>query len=299
MQPNTSYMVCFTPRSGSTLLCEMLYNTGIAGQPDEYFEVGDKPIWEKSWGVSTSAEYLVAAIKQGTTPNGVFGTKIGWSELIDLADELKQRPEYSEFSVYDRLNAVFPNLHYIWIKRENKVRQAISLVKAKQTGIWTVTADSSPRPMGKPAFSFQLIDLMAYELEAQDAAWERYFKKYNIQPFVVVYEELVANPEKTALQILRELGIPTEQVTFAPNRLKQQADAESEEWVQRYYNLKTHSKWHCWLSSIDKLVVKYLLQSTKLRAVIAKMYLKLMHVGNYGQHYTGVLADKSKWRGEG
>ncbi len=38
MQPNTSYLVCATPRSGSTLLCEALTNTGIAGQPKEYFE---------------------------------------------------------------------------------------------------------------------------------------------------------------------------------------------------------------------------------------------------------------------
>jgi len=299
MQPNTSYIVCFTPRCGSTLLCETLYNTGVAGQPDEYFETEDKPIWERSWGVSTFAEYLAAAVKQGTTPNGVFGIKMGWSQLVDLADEIKQHPADEELSVCDRLNAVFPNLHYIWIKRENKVRQAISLVKAKQTGVWTVTADSSPRPMGKTAFSFQLIDLMVYELEAQDAAWKRYFKKYNIQPLVVIYEDLVSNSEKTALQILKELGIPTEQVTFAPNRLRQQADEESEEWVQRYDYLKTHSKWYRWLSHIDKLVVMYLLQSIKLRAAVAKIYLKLMHVGNYAQHYTGVLADKNKWRAEG
>ena len=33
-----AYLVCATPRSGSTLLCEALKGTGVAGRPEEYFE---------------------------------------------------------------------------------------------------------------------------------------------------------------------------------------------------------------------------------------------------------------------
>ena len=33
-----AYLVCATPRSGSTLLCELLKETGVAGRPEEYFE---------------------------------------------------------------------------------------------------------------------------------------------------------------------------------------------------------------------------------------------------------------------
>ena len=35
---HVSYLVCATPRSGSTLLCEGLKATGVAGRPEEYFE---------------------------------------------------------------------------------------------------------------------------------------------------------------------------------------------------------------------------------------------------------------------
>src|SRR3954469_18520556 len=38
MTPVLSYLVCATPRSGSTLLCHLLDQTGIAGHPEEYFE---------------------------------------------------------------------------------------------------------------------------------------------------------------------------------------------------------------------------------------------------------------------
>jgi LPS sulfotransferase NodH len=37
--PKASYLICATPRSGSTLLCDALDATGIAGHPAEHFEV--------------------------------------------------------------------------------------------------------------------------------------------------------------------------------------------------------------------------------------------------------------------
>jgi trehalose 2-sulfotransferase len=37
--PEASYLICATPRSGSTLLCDVLEGTGIAGRPAEHFEV--------------------------------------------------------------------------------------------------------------------------------------------------------------------------------------------------------------------------------------------------------------------
>src|SRR4028118_1421898 len=37
--PRTSCLICATPRSGSTFLSEVLRNTGIAGCPEEHFEV--------------------------------------------------------------------------------------------------------------------------------------------------------------------------------------------------------------------------------------------------------------------
>jgi LPS sulfotransferase NodH len=35
--PTTSYLVCASQRSGTTLLCRALADTGIADWPDEYF----------------------------------------------------------------------------------------------------------------------------------------------------------------------------------------------------------------------------------------------------------------------
>lgn len=37
MEPHRSYLICATPRCGGYLLFEALENTGLAGNPGEYF----------------------------------------------------------------------------------------------------------------------------------------------------------------------------------------------------------------------------------------------------------------------
>jgi trehalose 2-sulfotransferase len=47
--PSTSYVVCGTPRAGTSLLTGLLKSTGIAGRPEEYFWRDDMPFWAARW----------------------------------------------------------------------------------------------------------------------------------------------------------------------------------------------------------------------------------------------------------
>ena len=107
-----AYFVCATPRSGSTLLCEALKATGVAGRPEEYFEsvvatgrpprpesyldglddpealalLGGSaapapPPYSSLEGVRSYAEHLERVREWGTTPNGVFGVKLMWGHV--------------------------------------------------------------------------------------------------------------------------------------------------------------------------------------------------------------------------
>src|SRR4051794_16615313 len=94
-----SYLVCATERSGSTLLCELLAGTGVAGRPEEFFEdlgatgrprqpreyfedCGDHeilallPPLRGPLPLPPFEQRLAAALERGTTPNGVFGSKL-------------------------------------------------------------------------------------------------------------------------------------------------------------------------------------------------------------------------------
>jgi len=221
------------------LLCEALKNTGIAGRPEEYFWRDDEPSWSERWDVSTYADYLDEAIEEGTTPNGVFGAKIMWGYFDDFVSKLRQIPEYREMAVPDLMQTVFPNLHYIWMTRHDKVRQAVSFWKAIETGIWAWAGDEPPVPAKEPVFNFEAIDHLAREIVTHEAAWQQYFNECGVTPFTVVCEDLVPAYEETVFQILQYLDIPIpENLVFAERRLKKQADALSEEWVQRYHDLE-------------------------------------------------------------
>src|SRR3954453_20564103 len=99
-----TYLVCATERSGSTLLCESLAATGLAGCPAEYFEAlretglprqpreyfatledpsrgGRLPeidVDEERRAIGGEA-LLEHAHREGTTDNGVFGAKMMWA----------------------------------------------------------------------------------------------------------------------------------------------------------------------------------------------------------------------------
>ena len=77
-RPVQSYLVCATPRSGSTLLCEALGSTDLAGPPAEYFLPKDDGHWCREWDVKGFEAFVDRALAAGSTPNGVFGAKVMW-----------------------------------------------------------------------------------------------------------------------------------------------------------------------------------------------------------------------------
>lgn len=236
MSQQISYLICASPRSGSFLLCETLKNTGLAGQPEEYFN----PYWKDRWEKIPYSDYLAWVIEHGKSSNGVFGAKLLWEYFPYFLSKLQSIPDYTEIATAPLLSMVFPNLHYIWITRQDKVRQAVSHWRAIQTQIWTWQTDEQRVPAKDPVFDFEAIESSVQEIRMQEDSWQHYFDMWGIQPFTVVYEEFIQAYEATALQILRYLNVAyPENLVFAQRQMKRQADSLSEEWVQRYHSLKS------------------------------------------------------------
>ena len=245
MWPHTSYIVCTTPRSGSSILGELLKNTGIMGIPDEYFLPQNQRIWQKAWNTPTFSEYVAEVLRRGTSSNGVFGMKMMCGYFGTFSKQIRHLPGNRYLTPHSALDTVFPKLSYIWIRRRDKVRQAVSHAKARQTNIWTTTDELAPTTMKKPAFSFQQLDFMVRELEAYDAAWQRYFAVHAIRPYIVFYEDFIEHYQATVLNIMSYLCIPVpERIHFTPRLLRKQADEESEGWVHRYHDLKKQKGLH-------------------------------------------------------
>jgi LPS sulfotransferase NodH len=168
MPPDRSYIVCATPRSGSTLVCHALAETGVAGRPEEYFEalrhsgrprrpeeyfvgvedpsirdhLGERAVGSEPqprsplWSRAAYDRYLEWAFEAGTTANGVFAAKLMWGYFGDFVSLLRNVPAYRDVPLAELLPTVFPDLTFVRIVRANKVRQAVSLWKAVQTATW-------------------------------------------------------------------------------------------------------------------------------------------------------------------
>jgi trehalose 2-sulfotransferase len=231
-----SYLICATPRSGSNWLCEVLRSTGNLGHPDDYF--WNRPIWYRRWGVTDFPSYFHRLLHEGTTSNHVFGSKMMWDYLAELVPHLAALLGLTDACPADVLAAAFPDLHHVWLTRHDKVRQGISYYRALETKIWRSTDVATVPPLD-PSFSFGAIDSLVRLVTCEDQAWQDYFQRHGITPLAVAYEDLSQAPEVVAQRILRYLGLPPPaQLPFGSWQHQRQADALSDEWVERYNALK-------------------------------------------------------------
>ncbi len=195
-------------------------------------------MWSEQWGLTdcTYADYLVAALRHGTTPNGIFGAKMMWSEYFDVfLGKVRSIPSLNEPNTAVLLSRIFPDLRYLWLSRRDKVRQGISHWKALQTGVWGVTRDTGGRSQKEAVYNFDAIHHLVSGAAKSDAAWARYFAHHGIRPYVVTYEDFTVEHEATIARVLTFLGIPRpSSLGIEKTQLQKQADATSEAWLRRY-----------------------------------------------------------------
>ena len=74
-----------------------------------------------------------------------------------LGDTLCPPPERRGLSLAEHLDSLFPNLRYVWVTRRDKVRQAVSLVKARQSTQWKAMSAQTQRS-GAVDYNFHVVD---------------------------------------------------------------------------------------------------------------------------------------------
>jgi LPS sulfotransferase NodH len=200
--------------------------------------------------------YASRLIQARATPNGVFGAKLLYRQLLHLESLARQDPDLADLPLSDILTCLFPNLHLIWNTREDKVRQAISWFKARQTGVWgqdqgtdTVKLGAAwrhgdvPLEPGELAFDYDGIAALVRQAEDEDAAIARFLADSGIQPFTVVYESFAPRYEETVFDLLRWMGMePPSDLTLSNPRTVRLADDRTDEWVQRFRGLQSATR---------------------------------------------------------
>jgi len=261
-----AYIVCSTQRSGSTYLCRLLASTGVAGNPREYFEARaetgspphpayflaglprtgagirddlrptDAPDYSDLRSIDGWEAHLERTFQLGTTDNGVFGTKLMWNQLPDLEQHAAALPEFAGLTRSELLDGLFGQPSYVWMRRLDKVRQAISLWRALQTRTWRLENPSAEGEFPSLHYSFDGIEHLRRRLTADDEAWGRYFLRSGIEPLELYYEtDVKPDPAGAVARVLAHLAVDVPPSWKPDVRMVPQSDALNDGWSSAYH----------------------------------------------------------------
>ncbi|MEO1060164.1 MAG: Stf0 family sulfotransferase [Actinomycetota bacterium] len=236
------YLLCASPRSGSTLLCDLLIRTGAVGEPRSYFREPSIARYARSWGLvdderSWGAEYAAAVRRHGAGSSGRFGMRIMWRDLPGVLARL-ERWTPAEQGQAEVLRAAFGVTRYVHLSRDDALAQAVSLTLAQQTGLWHRNADGSDRERHgaptEPRYDRTQIADALRMMEHERRGWAGWFAANDIEPLAVTYEQLAVDPAATTTRVLAHLGRPDVEVPeVGTARLSTELNAR---WCERFRN---------------------------------------------------------------
>ena len=229
MKPVRSYVICCVQRSGSWLLAHTLADTGYAGRPSDYFDDAEREDHSREWGVRGGdlTAYVRAMRDKATTPNGVLGSKLMWNDFDSLRSSISSPAGMDPGLEFMR--TTFPDPRFIWLRRQDKVRQGISWWRAAATDQWGLRPGQEPE---QPAPDVeQMMRLVQFAQQCEDG-WRQWFGSTGIQPCEVRYEDLARDRLAVANRVLEFLRLPQLDTDTLPSvRYRKQADGLTERYV--------------------------------------------------------------------
>ena len=241
-----SFIICTTPRSGSTLLCKLLAATRMAGQPESWFHSPSLPDWLGYHDLTPSdfptPEAALRAVFDATHDKGAAGTGVFGLRLqrgsFDYFIEQTARLFPDQSSDKDKVEAAFGPTLFLHLTRADKLSQAISRLRAEQSGLWhrTATGEELERlsPHQDPVYDHDAIAGHIAELTALDAAWQDWFHREDIRPLRIPYEVLDQEPQRVVRLIVDCLWRGRRDLAPVPIPTARLADGINQEWARRF-----------------------------------------------------------------
>jgi LPS sulfotransferase NodH len=245
--PTRTYVIASLPRTGSTLLSHLLWDTGRVGAPKEYLNPMQIRDWESRlaptaagrlfhsalrgpavnvlagrgrWDRPRIERYLRRVRERRTGDSGWFGLKIHWHHFERWFLSRGLDPE-----------ELLGPIRWIALTRDDHVAQAVSWARAMQTGRWASWQSDQLPPIYDPRRIAARLD----DIEAGEAGWKAWFEARGVQPLSLTFEQVVADKERAVRAALTWLDDPeAERVPIPPPPLRRQSDGISAAWSARF-----------------------------------------------------------------
>jgi trehalose 2-sulfotransferase len=222
-------MIACTRRSGSTMLAQHLWNTGVLGAPWEYLNPIAMQRASSRWSITTDVEYVANLVKFRTSENGVFGYKT-------FIDHWRQANQFYPYIIQSLWSA-----NVIFLRRKNTVAQAISLLRAEKSQQWAAFRgqDNESARAAPDALQFdkEKVDFYLQRIVRQDNLWNNMFKEKAVFPIELWYEDLLQDKDGTIRMILDAWKVERKTTCGAMPKFpetERQADDVSALWIELY-----------------------------------------------------------------
>lgn len=178
--PSHLLVIYSTPRSGSTMLCDLVDRTGLC-TPHEYFQPYQyRPAMSDRWGVEADddAGYVAALCRYRTGQSGWLGINLhghhldGWSKART------------------HLPASITAETHVFVSRRDKIAQAVSYFIAAEGGAWSTAFE----PGATPAYDYEGIARKRHAIVRMESQIETFLDVQEIRPARLVYEEIARDP---------------------------------------------------------------------------------------------------------
>lgn len=237
-------VVAATQRSGSSMVCEDIADTGTLGIPQEWFAD-----WKHGAGDWSKQFHEIQ--QKGSTRNAIFSVKIMANQLGQIEKCLDGSPK-KDGATHPRVIYQFGDALWVWVRRRDTIGQAISHFLARQTGIYHVQIRETRFPRGASVgpeefekktegqTPYDYLNIMRdwYVIQQHELIWEQFFKLNGIEPLVVWYEDATKYPPTPKIAERIRITLPER----PPRRAHAKMPSERNEWIRERLLAELFSK---------------------------------------------------------
>jgi LPS sulfotransferase NodH len=159
----------------------------------------------------------------------VFGLKAFAPQLDHL--QRKNQP-----LLLDVLATILPRggpRRVVYLRRRNRLAQAISYARASSSGVWRKEQESSDT--SPVEYSDDALEAAERGIIFQEVVWEQMFGELGIEPLTIWHEDALADGTAVAEAVATYLGV-TIDPAFAVDvpAIEKQSEGNSRDWAERY-----------------------------------------------------------------
>ena len=223
--PSKRYMIATTARSGSTFLCSRMAEYGTLGYPNEFLNESYIAEFDRLFPEPNLSDFGNFILSSFTSPNGVFGFKADFWRF-------RQAMELGFLkSLYHPLDLV------IFLKRDDFVRQAVSLALAVETNIWhgqNLPSSYVQERQKSVEYNPAKIKNHARNILNQEFYWRAYILNSGVDLFEITYESMSNSIDDIIKMLSEKMSIEFKVLNSNPIIEKSTSDTGSI-WIEKFH----------------------------------------------------------------